>query len=690
MLAFWSTLSPERIGFSLAAIAYLALCLLVLTTRTRNIPKTLLIAFIVISFVWALYYAATGVLPYTNPVTHTLEVMRQLLLLLFLLSALHPHSDIKAFLLRPYSVLSYTILLLWLFCCVVLQPSASLVYTGYLAICVLLLALLEALYRRADTSEKWQFKPLVIALAAGIIFDFVLLAESALFARIDAHLWQARGFVFALLIPFLTISIRRIQAWGINVYISRDIVLQSTLVLAAGIYLCLLAVTGFYLRYIGGSWSELLQTSFIVLGFALMLLLMLSGTVRRRLKVFIEKHFFANRFDYREQWLKLTSGLRQIDISQTDRHQRILQVWLQSINYSQGAIVQYRQHGELKTLALQQRAELTSAEQILLARYYKLYASQNWQIDLSEPQGALTDGLASADLKLQLLLPIRTKDGLWGVCLMQTSKEHKLRLNWELRDYLFVVSEQIAALLLLMQHSDKLSENAQFIAFSRMSAFVVHDLKNIKAQLDLLLRNAQKHKHNPEFIDDSFITLEAMQQRLNHMLLQLTNKQLEEQPLRSFSAGSVLRQVINERCAAKAPQPQLSIIEDCELKLDQHRFANVLFHLLDNAQHATPASGKILATLSKVDAQMQLSICDTGCGMTADFIENRLFKPFDTTKGNAGMGIGVYDAQLFIEQAGGSIKVSSTLNEGTTFTIQLPLHSEKTTSTVIRLAAQGR
>lgn len=690
MTAFWQALSPERIGFSLAAIAYLALCLLILTTRSRNVPKTLLLAFIVSGLVWALYYAVTGVLPYTNPISHTLEVLRQLLLLLFLLSALHPHTDIKAFLLRPYSILSYTVLLLWFVGCITLQLSASLVYTGYLAICVLLLALLEALYRRANTSEKWQFKPLVIALAAGIIFDFVLLAESALFARIDAQLWQARGFVFALLIPFLTISIRRIQAWGINVYISRDIVLQSTLVMAAGIYLCLLAVTGFYLRYIGGSWSELLQTSFIVLGFALMLLLMLSGTVRRRLKVFIEKHFFANRFDYREQWLKLTGGLRQIDISQTDRYQRILQVWLQSIHYSQGAIVQYRQQGELKTLALQQRAALTLAEQTLLQRYYKLYASQNWQIDLSEPQGALTDGLASADLKLQLLLPIRTKDGLWGVCLMQTTKEHKLRLNWELRDYLFVVSEQIAALLLLMEHSDKLSENAQFIAFSRMSAFVVHDLKNIKAQLDLLLRNAQKHKHNPEFIDDSFITLEAMQQRLDHMLLQLTNKQHEEQPLRSFSASAVLRQVIAERCAAKAPQPQLTIIEDCELKLEQHRFANVLFHLLDNAQHATPASGKIMVTLSKADSHMQLNIRDTGCGMTAEFIENRLFKPFDTTKGNAGMGIGVYDAQLFIEQAGGSLKVSSALNEGTTFSIQLPLHSEKTISTATRLLAQGR
>ncbi|MCF4007820.1 XrtA/PEP-CTERM system histidine kinase PrsK [Rheinheimera sp. UJ63] len=688
-MAFWESFSPERIGFAIAALAYLALSLLVLTTRSRNVPKSLLLAFILSSFVWALFYAIQDTLPYNSAVSHTLEVLRQLLLLLFLLAALRPHKTIKDFIFKNYSLLIIGVLFGWLAACLWLQLSASLLYTGYLGLCVLALALLEALYRRSGSSERWQFKPLLIALATGIVFDFVLLAESALFARIDTQLWQARGFVFALLVPVLTISIRRIEAWGINVYISRDIVLQSSLVLAAGLYLCLLAITGFYLRYFGGSWSELLQTSFIVLGFALLLLLVLSGTLRRRIKVFIEKHFFANRFDYREQWLTLTSGLKQIDISHHDRHQKLLRVWLASINYTQGAIVQYRAQGELKTLALQQRNALTDAEQTLLQRYFTLYANQNWQVDLREPQGKLTEGLAPESLQLQLILPIRTKDGLWGVCIMQTDSDTKLRLNWELRDYLSLVSEQVTALLLLMQHSDKLSENAQFIAFSRMSAFVVHDLKNVKAQLDLLLRNAQKHKHNPEFIDDSFITLEAMQQRLDHMLLQLTNKHSKEQPQRSFSVGKVLTQVINERCSGKLPVPQVDIINDSELKLDQDRFANVMFHLLDNAQHATPSNGMIKLVLNRQANHLHITLEDSGSGMSADFIEKRLFKPFDTTKGNAGMGIGVYDAQVFIEQAGGTIQVTSTLGKGTTFSIQLPLHSEPLLEPTRALLAQG-
>ena len=108
----------------------------------------------------------------------------------------------------------------------------------------------------------------------------------------------------------------------------------------------------------------------------------------------------------------------------------------------------------MKLLALQGRGNLTSAETTLLQRYAQLFANQHWQVDLTEPQGALTKDLAPEQLKLQLLLPIRTKAGLWGVCIMQAGTGQKLRLNWELRDYLSVVSEQIATLLLLMQHGD--------------------------------------------------------------------------------------------------------------------------------------------------------------------------------------------------------------------------------------------
>jgi signal transduction histidine kinase len=66
-------------------------------------------------------------------------------------------------------------------------------------------------------------------------------------------------------------------------------------------------------------------------------------------------------------------------------------------------------------------------------------------------------------------------------------------------------------------------------------------------------------------------------------------------------------------------------------------------------------------------------VSDNGTGMTEEFISQRLFKPFDTTKGNAGMGIGAYDAKNFMEKIGGQLRVSSEVGLGSTFTLQIPI-----------------
>ena len=70
-----------------------------------------------------------------------------------------------------------------------------------------------------------------------------------------------------------------------------------------------------------------------------------------------------------------------------------------------------------------------------------------------------------------------------------------------------------------------------------------------------------------------------------------------------------------------------------------------------------------------------VEITDSGVGMDADFISQRLFRPFDTTKGNAGMGVGVYQSREFVQSVGGDIDVTSAPGAGTTFRIRLPMAS---------------
>ena len=72
-------------------------------------------------------------------------------------------------------------------------------------------------------------------------------------------------------------------------------------------------------------------------------------------------------------------------------------------------------------------------------------------------------------------------------------------------------------------------------------------------------------------------------------------------------------------------------------------------------------------------AAAAIEVVDTGCGMDAEFIRSRLFRPFDSTKGESGFGIGAYQAREFVRKCGGSVEVDSAPGLGTRFIIHLPL-----------------
>jgi signal transduction histidine kinase len=98
----------------------------------------------------------------------------------------------------------------------------------------------------------------------------------------------------------------------------------------------------------------------------------------------------------------------------------------------------------------------------------------------------------------------------------------------------------------------------------------------------------------------------------------------------------------------------------------------VLGHVVQNALDATPIDGRVTLRLQRVGSHAQVEVEDTGCGMTQEFIDQRLFKPFQTTKA-AGMGIGAYESYQYLQELGGKINVESAPGRGTKVTILLPL-----------------
>jgi len=100
---------------------------------------------------------------------------------------------------------------------------------------------------------------------------------------------------------------------------------------------------------------------------------------------------------------------------------------------------------------------------------------------------------------------------------------------------------------------------------------------------------------------------------------------------------------------------------------------SVLGHVIQNAQDATPPGGEVKVEISTEGGHAVVVVRDSGSGMDGQFIRERLFRPFDSTKGLTGMGIGAYECREFVQSAGGQVVVSSTPGKGTLFKIILPL-----------------
>lgn len=168
-------------------------------------------------------------------------------------------------------------------------------------------------------------------------------------------------------------------------------------------------------------------------------------------------------------------------------------------------------------------------------------------------------------------------------------------------------------------------------------------------------------------------TIDNSVARMNKLLQQLQSGETAGPRQRVRVAAAVADAV--ERCRTREPVPELvDESDDLQVWIDRERFTSVLAHLIRNAQEATTRDGQVTVRVAQADGGTLIEIADDGCGMEPEFVRERLFRPFDTTKGSKGMGIGAYQARMFVVDAGGSLRVESEPGQGTRFFIRLPVH----------------
>ena len=671
------------IGYALNGGAYLILLLLLFTVRKSGLAKHLLVLASLTTMLWSFGHVTllTGDLSVDYIVSA--DAVKQFVWLLFIAGCLQQNfTDLWQVIRRPatlfiLSVPTATFVLPHFF-----YISGTWLYLMHTVLALEVLILLEVVYRQAG-EQKWAIKPLVLYLGATNLLEFVTYANATMVNSVEPAYVAARGYVYLFLLPLLVIAIRRISHWGIDIFISRDVVLHSSLLMVAGAYLFVMALIGYAINFIGGSWGLTVQVVLVALSLVLLIAVFMSSAFRTKIKVFITKHFFANQYDYRIEWVALTQALASSPNNLNDVYNNALKGLLNAVDYESGVIVKL-QGNQVTPVCLHNHQPINDHD-ISIVRQLSMFCSDNhWLIDIdaykSKPfdyDGLQLDRNDIDEASFQLAIPFFLQDKLWGFALLTATSTDRITLNWEVRDYLNAVYEQVSTYVHHYEAAQAVAENAQFAAFNRMSAFVLHDLKNVLAQIDLILSNAQQHKHNPEFIDDTFETLEHTKARMDKMLRQLTEKKVVESGAESVNQLShLIQSVIEQRCMSFLPVPTMEVVDETDVVVDHDKLSNVIYHLVSNAQQATQDTGMVRIVLDREPGSdyQTVKIIDNGCGMDAAFIANRLFKPFDTTKGNAGMGIGAYDAKNYMTSIGGQLGVQSSVGEGTEFTLHFPIN----------------
>ncbi len=545
-----------------------------------------------------------------------------------------------------------------------------------LALPLLGLVAVEQVYRNAVEDGRWAVKPICVGLVCIFAFDTYVYSDALLFGRADPEAVSMRSVVQAIALPFFFIAATQRQDWMRRLQVSRTAAFYSASLALVGGYLLFMSAIGYYVRYFGGSWGKALQLGLLVLGAAFFVSLAVSGSLRSWLRVFVSKHFYSYRFDYRDEWLRFTALLSSAHGPQ-ETGGVIVKGLAQLIECPAGSLwTRTTSDGNYAQSAVWNMPQVSATEPVDSALCGFL-RDKGWVIDLAEYRSSpgryeempLPSWLLGTP-DPWLVVPLLSGIDMQGFVVLAQPRT-KVDLNWEVLDLLKTAGRQAAGYLAQMRATEELLEARKFDAFNRMSAFVVHDLKNIVAQLSLMLRNAERLRDNREFQEDMLRTVESSLEKMRRLMLQLR----EGTAPAGVARGVNLQEIAGRlQVMARSQGRTVSVAQDEPLSTRGHedRLERVLGHLVQNALDATVPTGRVWMQVSRQGSQVAVQVGDTGCGMTEDFVQNRLFRPFSTTKGT-GMGIGTYESAQYIRELGGSLHVESEVGVGTVITVQLPL-----------------
>ena len=519
--------------------------------------------------------------------------------------------------------------------------------------------------------QRWNIKLIVISSGLLLAAFALYFSHSLLYRSINLNFLGFRSLAVLLAISLFCYARLRQNA-GAKLALSRGIAHRSFVLLIVGGYLILLGVLGEGLRYLNIENTKPIFYLLLLVGGLGLAVVFLSEKLRRRLRVFLHKNFYQNKYDYQEQWQNFANRvataqtLAEIQIS-------ILDLFCDPLACKGGAFYlhDFESDSYTYTVSFNFRRDwrpFSATDPMIVSLKQK-----DWIINLKEQHPELKGSLVESfgDVGAFLVIPLLFDDELAGFIVLgeQTNPEEKL--SYEDYDLLRMLARQSIATVQGLRLSEQLSTARELAAIGKVSTFVLHDLKNQVSGLSLMLDNARDYIGDPEFQQDMVETVGNTVKNMKGLIARLKN--VKEKP--ELVISSVLLNKIIQDAIETAGSSIEVTGKMVRVAVDEEEIYKVILNLLVNAVEATGGGQSVRVVYGRRDGLAFVEVCDSGCGMNADFMKNKLFKPFETTKKH-GFGIGLYQCRQIVEAHGGKIGVESREGEGTTFSVFLPLAAE--------------
>jgi putative PEP-CTERM system histidine kinase len=497
--------------------------------------------------------------------------------------------------------------------------------------------------------------------------QLIFYTQVLLHRTLDMSLVGARvaAIVFGLLLFFFA---RLRRGRPVRLSLSRTAAFHSVLLLVVSTYLLFVGFAGEGVRYLGPMFSRAVVLSFFLFGGVALFILILSESLRRKIKVFLHKHFYQQKYDYRLLWVAMTSRLGGVRDAGS-LYSAIVDIYCQTFAVQSGALYLNR-NGQGWLSVVTDNSEANMPERIELNGSLAMFLhKQEWVFNLrvNADEISSTDSQQLKKHDAQFVVPLFFDQELGGVVVLGRQINTSESFIYEDYDLMKIFARQAAAVLFNERLSYQLAIHTEMAAVGKVSAFVMHDLKNLGSNLSLVVENAQDLIHDSRFQQDMLKTLTNTVGRMNGLIGRLKNVgESNSLSCESYNLKQLVRETVDEIDSADVTCSGT----DVDAVVDRSEIGKVITNLVLNGIEASSGEGNV--QIETASEGGPLLVCrDEGCGMSDEFIASSLFRPFETTK-KKGMGIGLYQCRQIVEAHGGRIEVASTIGKGSEFRVYLP------------------